>query len=196
MRTRDEGKEKSIRKQAIKIIVKEGLNNFSIQSLAKAANVSPATIYIYYKDKEDLIVTIGADVFEQILSNSLKNFNPESSFAEGLKVQWENRAEYFMKHPLEVAFIEQLRYSRFHDKIGMKIGPDFKQEMSRFVHNAIERKELVKLPFEVYWSVAFAPLYQLIKFHTQGKSYVNAKFKLTSEEMNQALHLVLKALKP
>ena len=37
------------------MFVKGGFNGFSMQKLAKAANVSPATIYIYFKDKEDLI---------------------------------------------------------------------------------------------------------------------------------------------
>ncbi|MEP2669687.1 MAG: TetR/AcrR family transcriptional regulator [Cyclobacteriaceae bacterium] len=196
MRTRDIGKEQLIRKEAIKMIVKQGLDGFSIQNLAKAAKVSPATIYIYYKDKEDLIVTLGAEVFEEVLTHSLKDFSPDMSFAEGLKIQWKNRAAYFMNQPLKVQFIELLRYSQLHDKIGKKIGPDFKITMTQFVQKAIARKELVRLPFEVYWSIAFAPLYQLIKFHSEGKSHVNEKFKLTDKEMTLSVELVLKALKP
>jgi hypothetical protein len=68
--------------------------------------------------------------------------------------------------------------------------------MGKFVHNAIQRKELQKLPFEVYWSVAFAPLYQLIKFHTQGYSMTSEKFVLSDELLMHTLTLVLKALKP
>jgi hypothetical protein len=65
-----------------------------------------------------------------------------------------------------------------------------------FMQNAIKKKQLVSLPFEVYWSIAFAPLYQLIKFHFQGRTYVNSTFKLSDELMLQTLQLVLKALKP
>jgi TetR/AcrR family transcriptional regulator, multidrug resistance operon repressor len=39
------------------MVVNEGLVNFGVNKLAKAAGISPATIYIYYKDKEDLIIT-------------------------------------------------------------------------------------------------------------------------------------------
>lgn len=177
-------------------MVKEGLDGFSIQNLAKASRVSPATIYIYYKDKEDLIITIGVEVFEEIFAYSLKDFNPDMTFAEGLKIQWKNRAAYFMSQPLKVQFIEQLRYTPFYDKISKKVNKEFKNTMSRFVHKAIARKELLPLPFEVYWSIAFAPLYQLIKFHSEGKSYLNEQFKLTDKEITQAVELVLKALKP
>ena len=56
MRTRDENKEAAIRTKALEMIVKVGLDGLSMQKLAKSANVSPATIYIYFKDREDLIL--------------------------------------------------------------------------------------------------------------------------------------------
>jgi AcrR family transcriptional regulator len=46
VRTRDIVKERTIQEKAIIMIVRDGLDGFSIQKLAKAANVSPATIYI------------------------------------------------------------------------------------------------------------------------------------------------------
>jgi len=49
MRTRDEAKEHAIRDKAIEMIVKVGFDGLSMQKLAKAAHVSPATIYLYFK---------------------------------------------------------------------------------------------------------------------------------------------------
>lgn len=196
MRTRDENKEKAIKQKAMEIVVKEGLDGLSMQKLAKAAGVSPATIYIYFKDREDLIVKLCTELSRELLQESLRNFDPEMSFEEGLKIQWKNRAAHFISHPLEVQFIEQIRYSTLYDQVMKSLNHSFKEAMGKFVYNAIQRKELVKLPFEVYWSVAFAPLYQLIKFHSQGESYVNSHFSLDEKTMMLALKLVLKALKP
>lgn len=196
MRTRDENKEKAIREKAIEMIVKKGLDGFGVNKLAKAAGVSPATIYIYYKDRDDLIMQLGSSVANEMMAYSLADFDPEASFAEGLKKQWINRAHYFIQNPVSVAFIEQIRYSHYYEQIqnGMKV--NFGKVMGHFVTTAIQRKELKELPFEVFWAVAYAPLYQLIKFHTQGESYVNQKFAMTDEIMMQTLQLVLKALKP
>jgi hypothetical protein len=76
--------------------------------------------------------------------------------------------------------------------------PSFLKAMGEFVHNAIKRKELIKLPLEVYWSVAFAPLYQLVRLHMSGRGMGGGaeKFVLDEKIMNQTLKLVLKALKP
>src|SRR5687768_3148818 len=114
MRTRDEQKEEAIRRQAIEMIAKEGLDEFSVNKLAKAAGVSVATLYIYYKDREDLIVELCRQVSTHMLECSLKNFNPDMSFEEGLRIQWINRAAYFMEYPLEVQFIEHVRYSHYY----------------------------------------------------------------------------------
>jgi TetR/AcrR family transcriptional regulator, multidrug resistance operon repressor len=196
MRARDEHKEKSIREKALKMIVKEGIEGFSMQKLAKAANVSPATIYIYFKDKEDLILQLCKEAGEKMADIMLKNFEPSMSFAEGLKVQWISRARYCLKYPEQVHFIEQIRHSPLQDKLVNMMSEKFKNAMDLFVTNAIRRKELVKVPVEVYWSIAFAPLYNLVKFHMSGKSIGGNKFVLSDKIMKDTFDLVLKALTP
>jgi AcrR family transcriptional regulator len=196
MRTRDENKEEAIRQQAIRMIATEGLDGFSVNKLARAAGVSPATLYIYYHDRDDLIIKLCSEVSARMLEWSLKDFRPDMTFEEGLRIQWINRAAYFMQYPQEVQFIEHVRYSHHYQKVAQLITKRFGEVLGPFMHNAIARQELRPLPFEVYWSVAFAPLYQLIKFHTQGYSMTNEKFALTHEVMMQTLQLVLKALKP
>ncbi len=196
MRPRDENKEILIRQKAIEMIVKQGLDGFGVNKLARAAGVSPATIYIYYKDKDDLIVKLCIDVADNMMAFSFKNFLPDMGFAEGLKIQWQNRMQYFITFPLEMEFIEIMRYTNYYQEVSRKLTATFGSVLGPFMQNAVKNKQIVSLPFEVYWSIAFAPLYQLIKFHYQGRSYVNGVFKLDDELMEQTLQLVLKALKP
>lgn len=180
------------------MIVKDGLDGISMQKLAKAAGISPATIYIYFKDKEDLILQLCVEEFNSMTEATLKDFDPQMHFAEGLKVQWINRARYCMKYPIRQDFMEQIRHSRYQEKMYKLLYRRFFDAMHTFVHTAIKRKELIPLPVEVYWSVAYAPLYQLVKFHTQGISFKGSdqKFVFTEEIMMQTLHLVTKALTP
>ena len=196
MRIRDEHKERSIRDKALQMIVKEGLNGFSMQKLAKAANVSPATIYIYFKDKEDLVLQLCREAGERMTDITLENFDQSMSFSEGLRIQWINRMKYCMKYPDQMHFLEQLRHSPYSGKLTEMMGDKFKKAMGNFVSNAIKHNELVKVPVEVYWSIAFAPLYNLVKFHMTGKSIGGRKFILSDKIMKETFELVLKALKP
>src|ERR1700741_2978834 len=93
MRTKDENKELAIREKAIEMTVNEGFDGLSMQKLAKAANVSPATIYLYFKNREDLIQQIYNELSIKMQVATLQNFRPEMSFKEGMKVQWQNRAK-------------------------------------------------------------------------------------------------------
>jgi AcrR family transcriptional regulator len=196
MRTRNEIKEQQVRQKALELIVSQGFEGFSMQKLAKAAEVSPATLYIYYKDKEDLITSIGIEIGQKFSENILKDFDPNLPFAEGLRIQWRNRAKYAFENKLETEFYEQIRSSSFKEKVMESVVDNFKTSMGQFVHNAIHRGELNPMPLEVFWTMAYAPLYTLIRFHHEGRSIGGKHFELSEEIMNKTFELVLKALKP
>jgi AcrR family transcriptional regulator len=196
MRPRDEIKEEAIREKAIEMIVEVGLDGLSMQKLAKAAGVSPATIYIYYKDREDLLMKLYVYYTEKMFTHTLEGFDPDMHFEEGMRVQWKNRAKYFLANPKEMFFMEQCRHSPIENKVFDIEKNPFKEAMKRFVQNALKRNELNPLPFEVYWAIAYAPLYQLLKFHMQGKTHQHKVFSINDDSINKTLELVLKALKP
>jgi TetR/AcrR family transcriptional regulator, multidrug resistance operon repressor len=198
MRSRDENKEQAIRREALEMAVKDGFDGLSMQKLAKAAGVSPATIYIYFKGKDDLILQLWLQEVNKMVNATLDGFDSSMHFDEGLKIQWLNRARFCMQHPSSMHFLEQIKYSPYHEAFMKKMDNTFLKAMSEFVHNAISRKEIVKVSLEVYWSLAFAPLYQLVKMHMSGRGLRGGpeKFVLDDKIMNQTLRLVLKALKP
>jgi AcrR family transcriptional regulator len=175
-------------------VASDGLENFGINRLAKAAGVSPATIYIYYKDKEDLLTSISIEEGVKMTRATLKGFDPEMLFKEGLWVQWQNRAAFSLDNHKSAEFFEQLRNSTYKDKMLEAINDEFRKNMGNFVENAIERGEINRMPLEVYWSVAFAPLYSLIKFHNEGKSLGGRKFKFSEKIMKETFDCVIKGL--
>jgi AcrR family transcriptional regulator len=196
MRARDENKIEAIFQSALEMIVKEGFEGLSMQKLAKAAGVSPATIYIYFKDKEDMLLQLYKRECDRFFAFILKEFDPEMDFATGLAAQWKSRARYIIQYPDRGHFMEHFKFSPLLAKAGTRQNSHFPRVMHQFVSKAIENKELVKMPFEVYWSVAFAPLYNLVRYHKAGMSVNSEKFELTDTMLMQTLSLVLKALKP
>lgn len=195
MRTRDVNKELIIREKAIEMIVNHGFDGLSMHKLAKSAGISVATIYIYFKDREDLIQQLYTEETKKMADATMLNFDPDSHFDEGLKVQWLNRMNYCLANPYSMTFMEQVKHSPLIDR--SVIDRRFLDAMSKFVHTAIDRKELIPLPIEIYWSIAFAPLYQLIKFHISKTSmFGRPPFLFDDEKINLSLQLVLKALKP
>ncbi|MCY1238830.1 hypothetical protein D9M72_515880 [compost metagenome] len=125
----------------------------------------------------------------------IADFDPEMSLEEGLRKQWENRCNYSINNPMMSLFFDQLRSSSYQQEFLASFLKEFKTVVGKFMHNIIQRGEIDKMPFEVYWSIAFAPLYNLIRFHNEGKSMGGRPFKLTDEILWQTFDLALKALK-
>jgi AcrR family transcriptional regulator len=197
VRARDPKKERAIREAALDMVVRHGFDGLSMQKLAKVAGVSPATIYIYFKDREDLLLSLYREESRQMAEATLEGFDPGMSFADGLRIQWRNRARYCLGNPRGMHFLEQIRHSPFHAHDESGKGKAFIETMRTFVRGAIARGELVRVPVEVYWSVAFAPLYALVKFHMHGRGLGGTPhFVLDHKLTNQTLELVLKALTP
>ena len=196
MRLRDENKIESIFDQALSMVVQVGFDGLSMQKLAKAAGVSPATIYIYFKDRDDLLLQLHKRERDKFFMFVMEGFDPEMDFATGLTVQWKNRAKYAIDHPDRAHFLEHFTFTPLHERCRHEKNPVFKQGMKRFLEKAIANRELVNMSIEVYWSVAFAPLYNLVRFHKAGFNMAGDPFVLTDEMLLQTLALVLRAVKP
>lgn len=195
MRIRDEQKELKVRQKALELLVKFGFDGFSMQKLAKAAGVSPATLYIYFKDKEDLILRLGEEVGEEMIEATFKGFSKEMDLRTGIWVQWQNRSAYYLNNRLQVEFYDQLKLTPYRDRLAEQISARFGEQMGGFMKNAIQNGETTPMKPEVFWSVAFAPLFNLIRFHLNKKSMGGKPYQLTEKDMKDAFELVIKALK-
>ena len=57
MRYKDELKQEAIIQATINLVNEIGFAASSVAKIARVAEVSPATIYIYYENKEDLLIS-------------------------------------------------------------------------------------------------------------------------------------------
>ena len=195
MRIRDEDKVKLVKQKALESIVKEGFEGFSMNKLAKACGISVATLYIYYKDKDDLIISIAKEEGDKMADTLIQNFDPSFSFEEGMRIQWKNRYTYIVENPLANSFFEQLRTSTYKSRFLEDFMKKFKTVISEFMHGVVARGEMKPMPLEVFWSVAYAPLYSLVRFDREGQSIAGKPFKITDQMLWQTFDLVIKGLK-
>jgi len=194
MRTRDTNKEDLVKQNSIAMIVAQGVEGFGMNRLAKESGVSVATLYIYYADKDDLIKKIGVEMGRNFFTAAFKDLSPDEHFVEGLRKQWNNRTNFVLNNPVQLSCFELLRHSSYGQYILEESEKEFKTIMTDFLQNAIRRKELIPISKDVFWSIAYGPLYSMLRFHIEGKSMGGAPFKLTQKAKDEAFELVIKAL--
>ena len=69
MRRKDDAKQNSIKRAVVKIVLEQGMHGASISKIAKAAGVSPATVYVYYENKDIMLRDIYYDYAEEIFGS-------------------------------------------------------------------------------------------------------------------------------
>jgi TetR/AcrR family transcriptional regulator, multidrug resistance operon repressor len=193
MRERDQKKLENVQKNAIRMIVQKGFDGFSMQKLATASRISPATLYIYFRNRQDLLDKLYAHVQQTFATEALKGFSPDLPLSEGLWIQWQNRLNFITRYPLYFEFFEQFRNSPLIHQTEVTMS-EFRNNMGDFVKNAIRRGELRRMEPEIFWSLAYGPFYSILKFHFQKKSMMNENFTLTEARLKKLHEMVVKAL--
>ncbi|MCC0649089.1 TetR/AcrR family transcriptional regulator [Clostridioides sp. ZZV15-6598] len=72
---------KKIMDAAIEVINQEGYENLSIRKIATKIEYSPTTIYLYYKDKAQIISDMANELYNKIENHSITVMNKYSSFS-------------------------------------------------------------------------------------------------------------------
>ncbi|WP_348073288.1 TetR/AcrR family transcriptional regulator [Dyadobacter sp.] len=166
MRPKNLEKEEAIRTIALKIILEEGLENLSMQKLAKAANVSPRTIYIKYENKEDLLVKLFIDevlgVYEKAV---LTDFDENADFAAGVRQIWRNIFEYFKENRQSFALMQYGKSSpllnRAFQARNIAEGQFF-VPVHRFLRSQVEADIIHDLPNQAHRALLFSPVLDLV----------------------------------
>lgn len=107
MRRKDDEKEQRIRKSVITLTLKEGFNGTSIAKIAKMAGVSPATVYIYYENKEDMLQDIYLRYSEEVFDYLLSGIRCDMDPAQLIETLIRRYYSYMTHHPEAFCFVEQ-----------------------------------------------------------------------------------------
>jgi TetR/AcrR family transcriptional repressor of multidrug resistance operon len=166
MRPKNLVKEQAIRAIALQIIADEGLENLSMQKLAKAANISPRTIYIKYENKEDLLIKLFIEevlgAYEQAI---LQNFKADMDFAEGVKLLWLNGFRYLTANRHAYALMSYGKSSPLLNKAyqqkNIKEG-DYFAPIHQFIMTNVKAGVIPHFPFEVHRALLFAPVLDMV----------------------------------
>lgn len=75
-----------IRNAAIEIIEQEGYEKLSIRKIATRIDYSPTTIYLYYKDKAEIIADMSDELYNKVLDNVFTILNEATVMSVDQKV--------------------------------------------------------------------------------------------------------------
>ena len=107
MRKKDDEKARCIKEAVIKLILQEGFHGASISKIAKMAGVSPATVYIYFENKEIMLQDIYREYSEQIFTHLLDGVGRGMDGHEIIQLLIRGYYNYMLHHKEVFNYVEQ-----------------------------------------------------------------------------------------
>lgn len=113
MRKKDINKTDQIFDATLKLISAEGLSGITMAKIAKKAGVATGTVYIYFKNKDELINALYQKLKVESLDRFLNGYNSNDPFRKSLKKIWNNYLMHRINYHEQSIFMEQYYRSPF-----------------------------------------------------------------------------------
>jgi AcrR family transcriptional regulator len=167
MRTRDQKKYDAIVDASIKLTNKLGFDGISIAKIAKKAKVSPATIYIYFKNKEDLFTQLYVDIRKKMSQGALQGLEEGMATEEAFKSIWYHSFTYNLLHREYIKYRERFEQTTMMRGIKHEEFTLF-QTVDELLKRGIKEKTIKEYPLPILTAFAYVPIVTLLNFHHAG----------------------------
>jgi AcrR family transcriptional regulator len=149
MRIKDDLKEAALFEATVKLVNEIGFASSSVSKIAKEAGVSPATIYVYYKNKEDLLVSTYIDIKLDLSKAVLSGFNDQLPIRDIFRNVWFKMFEYISNNLEYFKFVEQFASSPYSSLVNKEEVEQYFDPLSKVLQKGIEQK-IIKMCIPIF----------------------------------------------
>lgn len=100
-------KRNALVKATIELVNNNGFHATPMSKIAKMAKVSPATIYLYFENKQDLVNQTYIEVKTKYTNYAFETYDENTSVELAFEVIWKRIADFKLKNPENSMFLAQ-----------------------------------------------------------------------------------------
>jgi AcrR family transcriptional regulator len=189
MRIKDFHKQEAIIEATVELVNEIGFVSSSVSKIAKRAGVSPATIYIYYKNKEDLLVSTYIDIKTKLGKAAIKNIDESKPIRDIIKNVWVSLFDYIQKNKDYFRFTEQFLHSPFSELVKKEEVEKVFEPIYKIVSKGIEQKIIKDINYDILSAFIFYPIITL------ANPKLCKNVELDNETVEESFNLAWDAIK-
>ncbi|MGD9212423.1 MAG: TetR/AcrR family transcriptional regulator [Desulfobacteraceae bacterium] len=189
MRTKDDQKRKALFEATVKIVNEIGFAASSVSKIAKEADVSPSTLYVFFKNKEDLLVSTYTEIKRDLSQAMLECFDNSLPIRDIMKNAWFGMFEYVTNNQHYYQFMEQFANSPYSELVDTETLEKHFSPMIDVVQRGIEQKIIKNVDHNLLMAFLFQPLTRL------ANPRLCHNWKLTSKDLEIAFGMAWDAIK-
>ena len=182
-------KRNALVKATINLVNNNGFHATPMSKIAKMANVSPATIYLYFENKQDLVNKVYLEVKSAYTAYAFKNYSNDISVVKGFETIWKRIADFKLKEVEEAMFLAQCDNTPIIDEASRQEGLKHLQPLLDLWERG--KKEGIIKPFSPYLLYAYSinPLSFLMVMQQRGV------FQLNQDHLEDAFQAAWNSIK-
>jgi AcrR family transcriptional regulator len=185
VRLKDENKQLRIKEAMVRLILREGINGASVSKIAKEAGVSPATIYVYYANKDELL----SEVYQEYSRKSylyLKDMLRADMDAESLlETIVRGYYQFSIEHEDVFSFVEQC--SRCPSLARTVAEEECCCDIFDILRGYQNRNEISTISDMNMAAILFAP----IRFLAMNRNYMSSEPDVLLDELSRLMKQIL-----
>jgi len=173
-------KRNALIKATIELVNNNGFHATPMSKIAKMANVSPATIYLYFENKQDLANKTYIEVKEKYSEYAFKTYKEEMSVEEGFEIIWKRIANFKLKECENAMFLAQCDNTPMIDEFSRQQGIKHLQPLLDLWQRGKNEGIIKPLSDYILYAYSINPLSFLMIAQKNGV------FKLTKTHIEEA----------
>ncbi|WP_319402926.1 TetR/AcrR family transcriptional regulator [uncultured Anaeromusa sp.] len=189
MRVRDENKSEAIFQATIQLLNESGFSNISMSKIAKLANVSPATIYVYFDNKEDMLSKLYLHVKQKMSLKMFTGLDPAMPIKDSFELIQRNYIVFILENKDEFLFLEQFSNTPLVKNLNLTDLMELFQPFFDLVARGQEEKALKNCDVMLLATYLHTPLSEL------AKRYFKGEFEFTEQNKQDILQICWDAIK-
>ncbi|MCR8643399.1 TetR/AcrR family transcriptional regulator [Paenibacillus sp. N1-5-1-14] len=189
MRHKDENKSEAIFRATIQLLNEIGFSDTSMSKIAKRANVSPSTIYVYFENKEDMLGKLYLNVKKKLSLIMLAGLDESVSVRAGLELVIRNYLSYTLEHKEDFLFIEQFCNSPIIEKLNLEDAKLMFQPFFQLIERGKKEKLIKDCDLMLLLVYIQTPLTEMVKLHLKGE------FEFTETNIKHMVQMCWGAIK-
>jgi TetR/AcrR family transcriptional regulator, repressor of fatR-cypB operon len=189
VKPRDDKKIQQIFDATLTLVVKSGVAGITMRQIAREANMATGTLYIYFKDKDELINHLYASCRASSVNAYFEGYDNSISFKKGFKIIWNNILRHRMENFDVSVFMEQCYHSPFISESTREMSRQLLQPLYKLIDRGKEEKVLKDLDTIMLLIFMIGSITEVIKY----VNYHNKK--ITGEMIKDAFVICWDGLK-
>lgn len=162
-RPKDEQKTNAIYQAALTVVMQEGFTGMRMAQVASRAGIATGTLYIYFKDKTELINALFLHLKGGKTQELLKHYRTQDPFPVVFKKLWHAYFKLSLNEPERTLFIEQFQRSSILTPSSKAASDELLIPLHQLLNRGIEEHFVLPLPTEVLMAQITGPIFELVK---------------------------------